>query len=117
MFHDRRQRHAERLRQRADRQSGLLGEPGQQGPPRRVGKRREGAVERRGIKLNHVVNYRRTVGAVKPHASDRWLKVKSNSAPPQASRLVRPWEAAHTRRMHPDICGKIHRRAATPRLP
>ena len=74
MFHYRRQRHAERLRQRADRQSGLLGEPGQQGPPRRVGKRREGAVERRGIKLNHVVNYRRTVGAVKPHASDRWLQ-------------------------------------------
>jgi hypothetical protein len=74
MFHYRRQRHAERLRQRADRQSGLLGEPGQQGPPRRVGKRREGAVERHGIKLNHVVNYRRTVGAVKPHASDRWLQ-------------------------------------------
>ena len=52
-------------RQRADRKSGLLGEPRQQCPPRRVGKRGEGAVEGRRIKLNHVVKYRQAGRAVK----------------------------------------------------
>ena len=58
MLHDRRQRRAERLRQRADRQSGLLGESRQQSPPRRIGKRRKGAVEGYGVILNHVVKYK-----------------------------------------------------------
>jgi hypothetical protein len=38
--------------------------------------------------------------------------VKSNSTPPQASRLVRPWEAAHARRMHPNLWNDLSRRYA-----
>ena len=48
MFHDRRQRHLERLGERADGKVRLLGKPRHQGPPRRVGKRSEGAIERLG---------------------------------------------------------------------
>ena len=65
MFHDRRQRYGERRRQRADGKIRLLGEPRQQGPTRRVGKRGKGAIERGGTKLNHVVKYKAAAIAVK----------------------------------------------------
>jgi hypothetical protein len=65
MLHDRRERHGERLRQRADRKVRLLGEARQQGPARRVGKRGKDAIERGGTKLNHVVKYKAATRAVK----------------------------------------------------
>lgn len=55
MLHDRGQRHGERARQIADRQRIGLAETGEQRPPRRVGKGLEGAVERNGLLLNHIV--------------------------------------------------------------
>jgi hypothetical protein len=58
MFHDRRQRHVERLRQRADGKVGLFGEPRQQRTPGRVGEGGKGTIERGGAKLNHMVKYR-----------------------------------------------------------
>ena len=46
MLYHRRQRHCERLGQRADRQAVGLAQPGEQGAPGRVGERGESAVER-----------------------------------------------------------------------
>ena len=66
MFHDCRQRQVERLGQRADRKIRLFGEPRDQRAARRVGERGEGAVERGGAKLNHVVKYRNGTRGVKP---------------------------------------------------
>jgi hypothetical protein len=65
MFHDRGQRHGERLRQRADRKARLLGEPRQQGSPRRIGQRGKRTIERSAVILYHVVKYRTGLAAVK----------------------------------------------------
>lgn len=48
MLHHRRQRHPERRRERAHRQLGLGGEAHHQRAARRIGKRRESAIERIG---------------------------------------------------------------------
>ncbi len=71
MFHDRRQRDRERLRQRSDRQAGLLGKPHHQRPARRVGKGRKSAVERRAAILNHGVKYKGVRGRVNRHCEAR----------------------------------------------
>jgi hypothetical protein len=54
MLHDRRQRHRERPGELAHRQAVLVVQPRDQRPPRRVGERREGAVEGL-LMLNHRV--------------------------------------------------------------
>jgi hypothetical protein len=58
MFHDRRQRHVERLRQRAYGKARLVGKPRQQRSARRVGERGKGAVERLLRIPYHQVKYR-----------------------------------------------------------
>jgi len=55
MLHDRRQRHRERLREHANREFVVLREARQQRAPRRVGERRERAVEGGVFILNHTV--------------------------------------------------------------
>jgi len=55
MLHDRRQRHRKGLRQLADRERVAAGQPRQQRPPGRIGKRRKGAVQDRIFILNHKV--------------------------------------------------------------
>ena len=61
MFHHRRQRHFERLRQFADGDAVLFVEPRQQCAPGGIGERAEHAVERGGLGgvliLNHEVKY------------------------------------------------------------
>jgi hypothetical protein len=57
VLHDRRKRHRERARELADRHIRLGAEPRQQRAPRRVGKGREGAVERVWSIFNHLVKY------------------------------------------------------------
>ena len=57
MLHHRRQRHREWLGQRADRETVGFAQASQQRPPRRVGERGEGAVERGGRIVNHLVKY------------------------------------------------------------
>ena len=58
MFHHRRQRHRKRRGEFAHRQSGLLREPHHQRTPCGVRQCGEGAVERHGVKLYHMVKYR-----------------------------------------------------------
>ncbi len=65
MLHDGRQRHFKWRGEFADRKAGLLREPHHQRAAGRVRQRGEGAIERRGIKLYHVVKYRRARGRVK----------------------------------------------------
>jgi hypothetical protein len=55
MLHDRRLRYRTRRGQRAHRNVRLFGEPHHQRSPRRIGKRRERAVEGRALKVNHLV--------------------------------------------------------------
>jgi hypothetical protein len=55
VLHDRRQRHRERPRKLADRHAAFLSQAGKQRPPRRVGERGEGTIERIGTKVNHLV--------------------------------------------------------------
>jgi hypothetical protein len=55
MLHDRRQRHRERLRQLAHRNTVLPAEPRQQRAPGRVCQCGKGAVQRRILILNHMV--------------------------------------------------------------
>jgi len=55
VLHDRGQRHRERLRQLADRNTVLALKPGQQCAPRRVRERGEGAVQGVIAILNHIV--------------------------------------------------------------
>ena len=64
MLHDRRQGHREWLRQLADRKAGLLRESHHQRAARRIGQRREGAIEIGLAKLNHVVKLSRDGEAV-----------------------------------------------------
>ncbi len=58
MLHDRRKRERKRLRKLADRNAIALAELREQGAPRGIGQRGEGAVERGVLILNHVVKYR-----------------------------------------------------------
>ena len=58
MLHDGGERHRKRPRQFADRYRVMLAQPRQQGPARRVGQRREGAIQWLWLILNHVVKYR-----------------------------------------------------------
>jgi hypothetical protein len=77
VLHDRRQRHAKRLRKRAHRKSGLIGKTRHQRPPRRIGERGKGAVKWGAVILNHVVKYRATVLAVKLRAaSERAIRAR-----------------------------------------
>ncbi len=55
MLHDRRKRDGKRLRKLADRNAIALAELRDQSPPRRVGKRGEGAIESGVLILNHMV--------------------------------------------------------------
>jgi hypothetical protein len=55
MLHHRRQRHGKRRGELAHRSVRPFGKPHHQCPPRRVGERREGAVERGVLKVNHMV--------------------------------------------------------------
>jgi hypothetical protein len=55
MFHDRGQRHRERLRQLAHGDRVLAAEPRQQRAPRRIRERGKGAVKRLIAILNHIV--------------------------------------------------------------
>ncbi len=65
MFHDRGQRHRERLGKGADGKARLLSEPRQQGPPGGIGERGKGAVEWLGAILNHEVKHTTICAAVK----------------------------------------------------
>jgi hypothetical protein len=58
MLHDGGQRHRKRPRQLADRYRVVVAQPRQQGPARRIGQRREGAIQRLRLILNHMVKYR-----------------------------------------------------------
>ena len=58
MLHDGGQRHRKRPRQLADRDRVMLAQPRQQGPAGRIGQRREGAIQRGCLILNHTVKYR-----------------------------------------------------------
>ena len=57
MLHDRRQRHGKRPGELADRKAFMFPELRNQGAPRRVGERRESAVEGGILILNHMVKY------------------------------------------------------------
>ena len=88
MLHDRRQRHCERLRQRTDRQVRLFGEPRQQGPPRRISKGGESAIERGVAILNHVVKHKTAMAAVKHAKASAHafvIYVRFRTAPPPAT--------------------------------
>jgi hypothetical protein len=66
MFHDRRQRHGKRFGEFAHREALLFAQPGEQGTPRWVGKRRKGAIQIWFRIVNHLVKYRPASEIVKP---------------------------------------------------
>jgi hypothetical protein len=72
MLHDRGQRHRERLRQLAHRNTVPAAEPRQQRPPRRIGERGKGAVEDLVSILNHVVWYNGNEAGVKRGGRSQW---------------------------------------------
>ena len=55
VLHDGGQRHREGTGKLADADPVFCIEPGEQGAPRRIGQRREGAIESRGLIVNHRV--------------------------------------------------------------
>ena len=65
MLHDRRQGHREGTGELAHRDAVLLVEPGEQGPPGRIGEGGKGAVERGGLIVNHEVKNRPRSDGVK----------------------------------------------------
>ena len=76
MLHHPRKGYCKRCCEFGNRQSGLLRQSHHQRTARGVRKRGEGAVERRGVKLYHVVKYRETRDRVKyfVFARMRWNK-------------------------------------------
>ena len=82
VLQDGRQRHGEWLRELTD--GGLrLGEPRQDGSPRRVGQGREGRVERRGMLIvNHPVNLYARSGNVVKALSEGLLRWPGGERPP-----------------------------------
>ena len=68
MLHHGRQRHLERLCQFRHRDRGAFAQLREQRAPRRIGERRESAVERRVRIVNHEVKYRAAPSAVKDGA-------------------------------------------------
>src|SRR5262249_16301696 len=92
MLHYRGQRHRKRPRQLADRQAFVVGKPQQQRPPGGVGQRREGAVQRGILMLNHSVKFRRAAAVLSTRFVRDHEVVRRNL--PAMNRPTRPSIAA-----------------------
>jgi hypothetical protein len=71
MLHHPRQRQRERLGDAADRQSILVCQPGENGPPCRVRERSEGQVQLGVLIVNHLVKYKDALLRRQPGMGDR----------------------------------------------
>jgi len=93
MLHHGGQRHRKRLRQFADRQAFIVGEPHQKRPPGGVGKRCKRAVQRGILILNHVVkfkqrSFRLSTRSIGDHGFVRWnLRAMKRPARPSIAAM------------------------------